>query len=490
MVRHGNYDRLFIGGEWVESSAADRIEVVSPVTEEPIAWVPSATTADVDRAVAAARHAFDHGGWAKTSVEERVAVLARLRERLAAANEDMAQLITAEMGCPITQSRIIQSGYPVAALDTYLQIAPDYPFRTVRRSVTGSVALITREPVGVVAAVIPWNVPLGIAVQKIAPAILAGCTIVLKPAPEAPLNTYYLAELLADAGVPPGVVNVVPAGREVSEHLVTHPGVDKVTFTGSTAAGRRIASLCGGDLRHVTLELGGKSAAIILDDADLDTTVEALRFASFRNNGQVCSLKTRILVSAGRRAELVDRLVDMVELMSVGDPQLESTHVGPVVSARQRSVIESYLDIARTEGAKAVVGGGRPAGLERGWFVEPTVLDGVDPSMRVAQEEIFGPVISVLAYSDEDDAVAIANNSDYGLNGAVFTTDVEHGLEIASRIRTGTVEINGSPAGPAAPAGGVKSSGIGRENGPEGLEPYTELKAVGLPRDFAERFTA
>jgi aldehyde dehydrogenase (NAD+) len=258
-----------------------------------------------------------------------------------------------------------------------------------------------------------------------------------------------------------------------------------VTFTGSTAAGRRIASLCGQDLRPVTLELGGKSAAIILDDADLESTVEALRLLSFRNSGQVCSLKTRILVSRRRESELLDRLVGLVESMPVGDPREEATQIGPMVSERQRSVVENYLEVGRAEGAKVVIGGGRPVDLERGWFVEPTVFSDVQPNMRIAQEEIFGPVVSVVRYADEEEAVAIANNSTYGLSGSVFTADLQHGAEIAGRIRTGTVELNGSPAGYFAPMGGVKGSGLGREYGPEGIDPYVELKVMGVPANFA-----
>jgi len=320
-------------------------------------------------------------------------------------------------------------------------------------------------------------------VQKVVPALLAGCTVILKPSPETPLDAYLLAQLLSEAGLPDGVFNVCPAEREVSEYLVTHPGVDKVAFTGSTAAGRRIASLCGQALRRVTLELGGKSAGIVLDDADLEDTVERLRMGSFRNSGQVCSLKTRLLVSPRRLPELLDRLVALVESMPVGDPHDPLTQIGPMVSRRQRNIVESYISSGRAEGANLVVGGGRPAGMDSGWYVEPTIFSGVEANMRIAQEEIFGPVLSVLTYDDEEQAVTIANNSAYGLNGAVYTSDVGRGLAIARRLRTGTVEINGNPAGVIAPSGGFKASGIGRENGAEGLDAYTELKSLGLPLD-------
>ena len=484
MAWQDRLDRLFIGGEWVEPATGDKIEVVSPTTEQVIAKAPAASTIDMNRAVAAARHAFDAGPWPHTSLDERIAIVQRLSDALAANHDAMADLITEEMGCPISQSRTIQVTNARGILDAFLELAPSYPFQSVRRSAMGD-ALVIREPIGVVAAVVPWNMPLAVTLQKLAPALLVGCSLVLKPSPETPLDAYFLAEMLQNAGLPAGVFNVVPADREVSEYLVTHPGVDKVAFTGSTAAGRRIAALCGQDLRRVTLELGGKSAAVILDDADLETTVERLRLGSLRNSGQVCSLKTRVLVSTRRQQELVDRLVALLESMPVGDPHDPATQIGPMVSARQRGIVESYIKIGQEEGAEIAVGGGRPRDLDRGWFVEPTIFTGVEPDMRIAQEEIFGPVLSVIAYEDEDEAIAVANNSSYGLNGSVFTADVEHGLDLARRMRTGTVELNGNPAGFHAPAGGFKGSGIGRENGMEGFDGYVELKSVGLPRGLA-----
>lgn len=485
MTRTLGLDRLYIGGQWVSPSANDEIAVVSPVTEQVTATVPSGDPRDMDRAVAAARAAVDHGDWEVSTVDDRVAILTDFRDRLVAATDEMAALITREMGCPITQSRNNQVAGPLGVLNNYLALASDFPFREVRTSPNGAAALVSRQPVGVVAAVIPWNMPLLTAMHKVAPAILAGCAVVLKPSPEAPLSAYLLAELFAEAGLPAGVLNVVPADRAASEYLISHPGVDKVAFTGSSPAGRRIAEVCGRDLRRVTLELGGKSAALVLDDADLESTAESLRMGSFRNSGQVCSLKTRVLVSKDRHDELVERLVEVVRSMPVGLPDDPATQIGPLVSARQRNVVESYLGIARDEGATAVVGGGRPSQFDLGWWVQPTVLDGVGPDMRVAQEEIFGPVLSVITYRDVDDAVEIANNSAYGLNGSVFTADLERGMAVARRIKTGTVEINGSPAGFAAPVGGVKGSGLGREGGPEGLEPYTEPMVLGLPPALA-----
>ncbi|HEX2316470.1 MAG TPA: aldehyde dehydrogenase [Thermomonospora sp.] len=485
MVWQGNYTKLFIGGRWVDPAATETIEVISPFTEQVVARVPAAAKADAGRAVAAARDAFDRGPWPRTPLPERIEVLRRLGAALAERQELLASLVTEEMGCPITLSRTMQAAGPRLMLDAFLDLAPRYSFSTVRRSSTGN-ALVTREPVGVVAAIVPWNAPLLISMLKLAPALLTGCTVVLKPSPEAPLDSYLLAELLESAGLPEGVVNIVPAHREVGEYLVTHPDVDKVSFTGSTAAGRRIAALCGRDLRRVTLELGGKSAAVILDDADLDVVVPSIRALSLRNNGQVCSNKTRIVVSRAREEELLDRLLAMVDSMPIGDPADPETQVGPLVSARQRTMVEGYIEHGRTEGAKLLVGGGRPAGLDRGWFVEPTVFTGVEPGMRIAQEEIFGPVLTVLTYDDEDQAVAIANDSAYGLNGSVFAADPEHALDVARRIRTGTVEVNGNGAGFHAPMGGFKSSGIGREAGLEGFDAYVELKSYGLSPDLAD----
>ena len=478
-----NSDALFIGGRWVPPCSPDTLTVTSPYTACPIATVPAASTDDVDAAVAAARDAFDVGTWPRTSVADRTKVLQRLSESLDERRDEIASLITEEMGCPITLSRSMQAAGPKVVLDTFLGLAPGYPWVTSREATTGR-ALVYREPVGVVAAVVPWNAPLLISVLKLAPALLAGCTVILKPAPETPLDAYLLAELLSEAGLPDGVLNVVPADREVSEHLVTHTGVDKVAFTGSTAAGRRIAALCGHDLKRVTLELGGNSAAVLLDDADVAAAAESLRTGSFRNSGQVCSLKTRILVPRTREAEFLDAFTSVVDSMPVGDPADPDTQIGPLVSARQRDRVEGYIAAGRSEGARVLLGGRRPAGLGDGWFVEPTVFAGVDRAMTIAQEEIFGPVVSVLSYDDEDDAVAIANDSPYGLNGSVFTADPERGLAVARRIRTGTVEINGNPVGFHAPIGGFKSSGIGREAGPEGFDAYVEIKSVGLPRGF------
>lgn len=476
---------LFIGGEWMTPASDERIDVISPVTEEVIASVPAGTREDIDRAVAAAHRALTSGPWPSMSLEDRIGILRRLRDLMVDQSDLLADTITQEMGCPISQSRSIQVVNPVRILEAYLETAAQYPFRSVRSSSYGH-AVIFREPVGVVAGIVPWNVPLSLTMQKLVPALLTGCTLVLKPSPETPLDAYLVARMLEKAGCPPGVVNIVPADREVSEYLVSHPGVNKVTFTGSSAAGRRIAEICARDLRRVTLELGGKSAAIVLEDADLDQTVAALRLGSFRNNGQICTLKTRILVPVGLQEEFVDRIGSLVDSMQIGDPRDAATDIGPLVSERQRNIVEGYIASALADGARLTKGGGRPD-IDRGWFVEPTVFADVGPDTTIAQQEIFGPVIAVIPYDDEEEAISIANNTRYGLNGSVFTTDIDRGISVARRMETGTVELNGYSAGFLAPMGGVKHSGLGREFGPEGLDPFIELKSVGISGEVAAR---
>jgi aldehyde dehydrogenase (NAD+) len=345
-------------------------------------------------------------------------------------------------------------------------------------------ALVRREPVGVVGAIVPWNVPLFTTIAKLAPSLAAGCTVVLKPSPETPLDAIILAEALIEIGLPAGVVNILPAGRETGEYLVTHPGVDKISFTGSTAAGKRIAALCGERLRRYSLELGGKSAAIILEDADLESTMAGLLPAAMMNNGEACVAQTRILAPRDRYREIVDALSERVGAQKVGDPLDPATEVGPLAAGRQRDRVEKYIALGQEEGAKISVGGGRPVGLDKGWYVEPTVFIDVDNKMRIAQEEIFGPVVCVIPYGDAAEAVAIANDSDYGLSGSVWTADPQRGLDVARQVRTGTYTINGFTLDFGTPFGGYKQSGIGREFGPEGLELFLELKSVNLPAGF------
>ncbi len=486
MVWQGQYDKLYIGGEWVSPDSSKTVEVISPVSEEAIAAVPSASFSDVDRAVASARHAFDKGPWPRMPLEERIAVVSRLRDAFITRRDILAQVITDEMGSPITFSSNLQAGVPILMLEAFIDIAREYPFRELRRSATGN-ALVTREAKGVVVAIVPWNVPMMTTIMKLAPALLSGCTVIIKPAPETPLSAYLLGEMLQEAGIPEGVVSILPAEREASEYLALHPGVDKVTFTGSTGAGRHLATKCGELLRPITLELGGKSAAIFLDDADIAAGVEALRMGSLRNSGQVCSLKTRILVSKDRRDELLDHFGALFDSMPVGDPNDPATQIGPMVTRRQMERVGGYIDQGLKDGALAVRGGsGRPEGLNHGWFVRPTLFANVDPDATIAQEEIFGPVLAVSTFESEEQAVQIANNSVYGLNGAIFSSDVDKAIDMAGRIKTGTIEINGGGVGFQSPIGGVKQSGIGREGGREGFDPYLEIKSIGIPKSFAD----
>ena len=475
--------KLFIGGEWVDPSSSSTIEVVSPHTEDVVGRVPEGREADVDRAVAAARKAFDEGPWPRMTGAERADVMDALGAALAKRSADLATTITTEMGAPIS---FVQLGHVMAAhmvLDYFTRLAREYPFEDVRAGMLGP-ALVRKEPVGVAALIIPWNVPEFVLMLKLGPALAAGATAVIKPAPETPLDAILLAEAIEAAGVPKGVINIVAAGREVGEYLVTHPGVDKVSFTGSTAAGRRVASVCGEQLKRVTLELGGKSAAIVLDDADLGQAIPALLPNAIMNNGQACVAQTRILASRKRYGEVAEALVEMVRGMQVGDPMDPMTMCGPLVSKRQRERVEGYIQDGREEGAKIAIGGGRPAGLGKGWYVEPTVFVDVDNSMRIAREEIFGPVIAVIPYDTVEDAVRIANDSDYGLSGTVWTADNERGLDIARRIRTGNYSVNNFAMEFSAPFGGFKCSGIGRELGPEGLSAYLEPKTIHMPMGY------
>ena len=473
---------FFIDGDWAAPASGDTIQVVSPHTEQVVATVPEGTTADMDAAVAAARRAFDSGPWPRMSPEERFDVVQNFSNLYAGKLGEMAELISTEMGAPLSFSNLAQAPAPWMQIEAFLGIARSFPWEETRTGVLGTDVVVRREPVGVVAAIPPWNVPQFTIMSKLVPALLSGCTIVVKPAPETPLDPYLMAEILSEAGVPDGVVNIVTAGREVGAHLVAHPGVDKVAFTGSTAAGRKIAAVCGEQLKRVSLELGGKSAAIVLDDADLAATMEGLKFASLMNSGQACVAQTRILASRAKYAEVVDALAETVSAMAVGDPLDPATEIGPMVAQRQQERVEKYIALGQEEGARVVVGGnGMPDGLTSGWYVRPTVFADVDNRMRIAQEEIFGPVLSVIPFDDVDDAVRIANDSEYGLAGTVWTGDVEAGLDVARRVRTGTYGVNTYTMDFAAPFGGFKSSGIGREFGPEGLAHYTELKSIYKP---------
>ncbi|OBJ58657.1 aldehyde dehydrogenase [Mycobacterium sp. 1423905.2] len=473
---HRSYAELFIGGRWRKPAAADRITVISPHTEEPIGQVPAGGAEDVDAAVTAARRAFDDGPWPRMQPAERLAKVEQLAAIYARHIDGMADLITAEMGSPRSFSRLGQAAGAASMMHLAVAAARDFPWVERRRGVLGE-AHLRRAPVGVVGAIVPWNVPQCLIMPKLIPALIAGCTVIVKPAPETPFDALWLAEMIEQAGLPEGVVSVITGGPSVGEALVRHPGVDKIAFTGSSATGRRIAALCGEQLKRVSLELGGKSAAIILDDADIDKTVNGLKTASLMNNGQACVAQTRILVSQQRHDEVVDALAEMMSSLHVGDPTDEATDIGPLVAQRQQQRVQDYIRSGQSEGARMVVGGAdSPA--ERGWYVQPTLFTDATNDMRIAREEIFGPVLTVLTYADEDDAVRIANDSDYGLAGSVWTADTAHGLEIAAKVRTGTYGINMYMLDISTPFGGFKQSGLGREFGPEGLDEYVELQSV------------
>ena len=405
-------DAFYIDGGWMAPATSQKLDVVSPHSELVIATVPEGTAADIDNAVAAARRSFDTGPWARMSPAERIDVIANFSMLYAGKLAEMAELISLEMGSPTTFSNLAQSPAPWMQIEAFLTIARAYPWEETRAGALGADVIVRREAVGVVAAIPPWNVPQFTTLSKVVPALLAGNSVVVKPAPETPLDGYLLAELLQEAGVPAGVVNIVAAGREAGEHLVAHPGVDKVAFTGSTAAGRKIAAVCGEQLKRCSLELGGKSAAIVLDDADLASTMEGLKFIGLMNSGQACVAQTRILASRKNYASVVDALGEVVSNMIVGDPMDPATEVGPMVAQRQQERVEKYIALGQEEGARVVTGGnGMPDGLDKGWYVRPTVFADVDNRMRIAQEEIFGPVLSVIPFDDVDDAVRIANDS-------------------------------------------------------------------------------
>ncbi|MBI1758277.1 MAG: aldehyde dehydrogenase family protein [Actinobacteria bacterium] len=464
---------FFINGAWSTPTGAETIEVVNPATERPLATVPAGTAADVDAAVTAAAAAFP--GWAGLAPAGRAGYLTALADGLAARAEEAAVGISTEMGTPIGFARSVQVGLPLTVLRSYAELLGDHDFEERIGN-----SLVVREPVGVVAAITPWNYPLHQVVAKVAAALAAGCTVVLKPSEVAPLSTYLLAELAMEAGLPPGVLNIVHGtGPVAGEALVGHDGVDMVSFTGSTRAGRRVGEVAARTVKRVALELGGKSASVLLDDADLTRAVRVTLANCFINGGQTCSAWTRLLVPADQHDEAVRLAVDGAAKYTVGDPMAEATRIGPMVSAAQRDRVRGYIERGVAEGARLAVGGpGAP--LEPGYYVRPTVLAEVRPEMTVAQEEIFGPVLSVIPYDGVDDAVRIANGTPYGLAGAVFSADQERAVAVARRLRTGQVDINGGRYNPRAPFGGYKQSGNGRELGRYGLEEFCEVKSLQL----------
>ncbi|MFE4171515.1 aldehyde dehydrogenase [Streptomyces sp. NPDC056909] len=478
-------NHLFIGGKWTAPAGGDTITVTSASTGEYLGSAPAGVDLDIDHAVQAARSAFDApGGWPAWEPERRAAAMVRLAEALDAGSEVMARTVSAQNGMPISTAEPFEGKVPAMLLRYYAGLVADASGAAGEETRVGlpqGTTVVRREPIGVVAAVMTWNFPQTMTFFKIAPALAAGCTLVLKPAPQTVLDPALLADAIETAGFPEGVINIVPGGPEAGAYLVSHPGVDKVSFTGSTAAGRRIAAACAALLRPVTLELGGKSAAVILDDADLGSHLEQLFMASLINNGQTCFASTRILAPRGRYPEIVELYTAMAQGAVVGDALDRATQIGPLVSAPQRDRVEGYIRKGLSEGARLTTGGGRPAGLDRGWFVEPTILADVENSSTVAREEIFGPVLTITPYDGEDEAVRLANDSAYGLAGTVWTSDLDRGARVARRIRTGTVGLNGYLPDITSPYGGRKASGLGRELGPEGLQAYQELQSIYRP---------
>jgi aldehyde dehydrogenase (NAD+) len=472
------YEQFFLDGQWTSPSTSDAFDIRSPHDETPVGSAPIASATDVHVAVAAARRAFDDGPWPRMTVEDRIAALRPFVEAYDGHTAEMAALVTSEMGTPLAISEAFHGIGPLALMRETLDFAQSYAWTERRGS-----SMIVREPAGVVGIITPWNVPQVTILAKLLPALLAGCCAIVKPAPETPLDAMLLARLLAEADLPAGVVAVLPGATAAGQRLVEHPDVDKIAFTGSVEVGRSIARTCGERLARCTLELGGKSAAIVCEDASLDPTVAGLRFSSFLNNGEACVAQTRILAPRSRYDEVAQALADTADGFVVGDPRNPATEIGPLVSARQRDRVHSYLELGVAEGATPAAGGpGAVDGLPNGHYVRPTVFRDVDNSMRIAREEIFGPVLVVIPYDGIDDAVHIANDSPYGLGGSVWTQNPRAGLEIARRIRTGTFGINSFVPEFGVPFGGFKASGIGREYGPEALEEYVEMKSVyGVP---------
>ena len=470
-----NRDRLYIGGAWVPSRGSGTIHVLSASTEAVIGRVPDGTPDDADAAVRAARAAFEP--WAATPPAERGAWLKKISDQLKARAEELGHLIAGEVGMPLKLATRIQAGSPAHIFAMYADLAGRFSFE----SKAGS-SMLLRDPVGVVAAITPWNYPLHQIAAKVAPALAAGCTVVLKPSEVAPLNAFVLADVIEAIGLPKGVFNLVSGyGPIVGEALARHADVDMVSFTGSTRAGRRVSELAAQTVKRVALELGGKSAAVILDDADLATAVKGTVNACFLNSGQSCSAHTRMLVPESRYAEAARIAVEAAQTFTVGDPFGGAAKLGPLTSARQRERVLDYIRKGIADGAELLCGGAEPPPvLSTGYYVQPTVFGRVNPNSTIAQEEIFGPVLSIITYKDEDDAVRIANGTIYGLAGAVWSADTARAVRVARRMRTGQVDINGAPFNYAAPFGGMKQSGRGRELGEQGLEEFLEYKALQL----------
>lgn len=487
----GHPERLFIDGEWVAPSSGSRFSVINPASEEVYAVVAEAQAADIERAVAAARAAFDHGPWPRMSHRERAAYLSAAAGTLARRAAEAGAIWASEVGIVNATAQALVAGMP-DALSYYAGLAETFPFIEPRQGQDPArKAFIVREPVGVAALIVPWNSALALLLYKASPALLAGCTLIVKMSPESPLDGYLMAEIMAEAGLPKGVFNVVTADREVSELLVRHPDVDKVSFTGSTAAGKKIASICGERIARCTLELGGKSAAVVLDDYDVGKVAEVIAGSTCLLTNQVCSALSRIVVSRNRHDEMVSALASAFGGIRLGDPFDPETQMGPLAMSRQRDRVESYIARGVSDGAQLATGGRRPRDLNRGFFIEPTVFGDVPPDAVIAQEEIFGPVVTVIPADNEAQAVEIANGTPFGLNSAVFTNDLQRAYRVARGLRAGTVGHNSFQTDFSVSFGGFKQSGIGREGGTEGLLPYLETKTMILDAtpDFSQPLT-
>jgi aldehyde dehydrogenase (NAD+) len=468
-----NPSSFFVGGEWVVAAGRERIAVINPETEQQVGSVPSGTPEDVGAAVEAARAAFP--SWSQTPVADRAALLTATADALEARKEPLARLISTEMGTPFGFSLAVQVGNPVVVLRSYAELLETYAFEEQIKN-----SLVVREPIGVVAAITPWNYPLHQVVAKVAAALAAGCTVVLKPSEVAPLSAFVLADVLSEVGLPPGVFNLVTGvGPVVGEALCAHPEVDMVSFTGSTAAGKRVSEVAAASVKRVSLELGGKSAFVVLDDADLEKAVKVGLANCFINAGQTCTAWSRMLVPADRQAEVVGLAKAATAKYAVGGPFEDGTRIGPLANANQLKRVRDYIDAAIADGATLVTGGSEPV-RETGYFVAPTVFADVRPGSALEQEEVFGPVLAIVPYSSEAEAVEIANGTPYGLSGGVFSADQERAVRVARQLRTGMVDVNGGRFNPLAPFGGYKQSGNGRELGTFGLEEFLEIKSLQL----------
>jgi betaine-aldehyde dehydrogenase len=467
------YEHHYYDGAWQKPLGSDSIDVISSSTEEVIGHVPRGTAEDVDRAVHATRKAFE-GAWGSTTVEERATWLDKLAAAMKARVPQIAEAIAHEVGTAIGYATRVQAEFPIAMIALNAKLVREYRFEEELGN-----SIVVKEPVGVVGCVTPWNYPLHQVVAKIAPALAAGCTVVLKPAEIAPLSAMMLADAAHEIGLPAGVFNVVCGeGRVVGEAIVSHPEVDMVSFTGSLFAGRRVASLAAGDIKKVCLELGGKSAFVVLDDAPFDKAIAAGVNNCMQNSGQTCSAWTRMIVPRARQAETIELAKAQLAKLTLGDPFDPKTRLGPLASKKQQDTVLDYIEKGKKEGAEVVAGGGRPAGIEKGYYVEPTIFANVDNRMTIAQEEIFGPVLAIIPYDTEDEAVRTANDSIYGLSGGVWAGTPEKALQVARRLRTGQIDINGGRFNALAPFGGFKKSGVGRELGPHALEEFFQLKAI------------